>query len=255
MKNIQAHLKKIRSDAAECLVLGSLASNGKQEMFIRIAEHLNALALELETSTKIGTDGGDGPKDDDNAVFNLPPKRPQQAAWPRRVLPWMLVIVLGGTSGTLIWANSPAEKYRSFMQSKPEPAPQDNSSQAAVTLRISGEQAERELLLERMTALAKRLDNIESSLDSLKKASAETTAAISAGSAGAETKPPASESGPPPSVEEPVSTAESSTSKSENPTSLKQADAVGPPGCSQFRSFDPKSGTYVTLDGRRRQCR
>ncbi|MGA2058426.1 MAG: BA14K family protein [Bradyrhizobium sp.] len=253
MNNIQAHLKKIRSDAAECLVLGSLASDGKQEMFIRIAEHLNALALELETSTKIGTDRGDGPKDDDNAVFNLPPQRPQQpAAWPRRVLPWMLVIVLGGTSGTLIWANSPAQKYRSFMQAKPEAAPQDNSSQTELTLRLSGEQAERELLLERMTALAGRLDGIESSLDSLKKASAETTAAISAGSAGAETKSPASESGPPPSVEKP---AESSTSKSENPTSLKQADAVGPPGCSQFRSFDPKSGTYVTLDGRRRQCR
>lgn len=252
MNNIQAHLKKIRSDAAECLVLGSLASDGKQEMFIRIAEHLNALALELETSTKIGTDRGDGAKDDDNAVFNLPPQRPQQPAWPRRVLPWMLVIVLGGTSGTLIWANSPAQKYRSFMQTKPEVAPQANSSHAELTLRLSGEQSERELLLERMTALAGRLDGIESSLDSLKKASAETTAAISAGSVGAETKSPASDSGPPPSVEKP---ADSNTSKSENPTSLKQADAVGPPGCSQFRSFDPKSGTYVTLDGRRRQCR
>jgi hypothetical protein len=116
MKNIQAHLKKIRSDAAECLVLSTLATGGKQEVFIRIAEHLNALALELETSIKIGTDRVDGPKDDDNAVFNPPPKHPQQAAWPHRVLPWMLVIALAGTSGTLIWANGLAEKYRPFVQ-------------------------------------------------------------------------------------------------------------------------------------------
>jgi len=30
---------------------------------------------------------------------------------------------------------------------------------------------------------------------------------------------------------------------------------VGPPGCAQFRSFDPDSGMYTTLDGRRRRCR
>jgi hypothetical protein len=30
---------------------------------------------------------------------------------------------------------------------------------------------------------------------------------------------------------------------------------TGPPGCTQFRSFDPVSGTYTTFDGRRRQCR
>jgi hypothetical protein len=31
--------------------------------------------------------------------------------------------------------------------------------------------------------------------------------------------------------------------------------STGPPGCTQFRSFDPTSGTYTTFDGRRRQCR
>ena len=30
---------------------------------------------------------------------------------------------------------------------------------------------------------------------------------------------------------------------------------TGPPGCTQFRSFDPVSGAYTTFDGRRRQCR
>jgi hypothetical protein len=257
MKDIQTHLKKIRSDAAECLVLSSLATDGKREVFIRIAEHLNALALELETSTKIGADGGDASKLDNAAVFNLPPKGPRQAAaWtPRRMLSWMLVLILVGTSGTLIWTNSPAEKYRFFMQSKQEPTPQDNSNEA-VALRFSAEQAERKLLSARMTALTGRLDDIESSLDSLKKARDETTEALNPGFAGAaETRPPTAATSPPPSVEKPVSTTENSTLKAESPTSPKQPEAVGPPGCSQFRSFDSKSGTYVTLDGRRRQCR
>ena len=48
MKDLQAHLDKIRSDAAECLLLSSLATDGKREVFTRMAEHLNALAFELE---------------------------------------------------------------------------------------------------------------------------------------------------------------------------------------------------------------
>jgi hypothetical protein len=31
--------------------------------------------------------------------------------------------------------------------------------------------------------------------------------------------------------------------------------AIGPPGCSSFRTYDPESGTYRGYDGRRRSCR
>ena len=48
MKDIQTHLDKIRSDAAECLFLSNLVTDGKREVFARAAEHLNALASEVE---------------------------------------------------------------------------------------------------------------------------------------------------------------------------------------------------------------
>ena len=270
MTDIQTHLRKIRSDAAECLVLSNLATEGKREVFIRIAEHLNALALELETSIKTGSDGGGGSKHDGGggskqeeiAAFNVPRTDQQPAPQPRRKLPWLLAIFVGAISGALIWANSPSAIYRSFMQSKHEPTAQDTLNQAAVTLLFSGEQAERKLLLDRMTMLADRLttltgrlDDIKSSLDTLQKARAETAEPLNTGSANAEAKLPTVENAPPPPVEKPVSTAESRVSSAENPASLKPPDPVGPLGCTQFRSFDPKSGTYVTLDGRRRPCR
>jgi outer membrane biosynthesis protein TonB len=31
--------------------------------------------------------------------------------------------------------------------------------------------------------------------------------------------------------------------------------AIGPPGCTHFRTYDPESGTYRTYDGHRRSCR
>jgi len=48
MKDIQTHLDKIRSDAAECVLLGNLVTDGKREVFARTAQHLYALALEVE---------------------------------------------------------------------------------------------------------------------------------------------------------------------------------------------------------------
>ena len=253
MNDIQAHLKKIRSDAAECLVLSSLANDGKREVFLRIAEHLNALALELERSTKSGMDRGGASKHEEIAVFNVPPTDPKRTERPSRMLTWLLVLALAVIFGAVIWANNPAEKYRSFMMSKHDPT--DSSNQAAVALLISGEQAERKLLSDQVTALAVRLDDIASSLDSLKKGRAEVTEPQNTGSTGAEAKPPAAENALPPSIEKPVASAENRVSTAESSASLNQPDLVGPRGCTQFRSFDAKSGTYVTLDGRRRQCR
>jgi hypothetical protein len=261
MTDIQTHLRKIRSDAAECLVLGNLANDGKREVFIRIAEHLNALALELETSVKTGSGGGSASEHEEIAAFNLPQTDQQPAPQPRRKLPLLLVIVFGAISGALIWANSPAEIYRSFMQSKHEPTQHDTVNQSAVALLFSGEQAERKLLSDRVTMLADRLttltgrlDDIRTSLDALQKARAETAEPPNTGSTNAEAKLPAAENAPPPQVEKPAP-AESRISSAENPSFLKPPDQVGPLGCTQFRSFDPKSGTYVTLDGRRRPCR
>lgn len=49
MKDMIAHLEKLRTDAAECLLISNLATDkGKQALFARLAEHLTNLALEVE---------------------------------------------------------------------------------------------------------------------------------------------------------------------------------------------------------------
>jgi hypothetical protein len=50
MKDLQAHLKKLRADAAECKLISDLATDDqKRELFARLAEHLSVLADEIET--------------------------------------------------------------------------------------------------------------------------------------------------------------------------------------------------------------
>ena len=47
MKDMQAHLEKLRADAAECALIRDLATNpGKRALFTRLAEHLSTLASE-----------------------------------------------------------------------------------------------------------------------------------------------------------------------------------------------------------------
>jgi hypothetical protein len=182
MTGLQAHLNKIRSDAAECRLLGSLATDGKGEVFAKTAEHLNALASELEKT--IATDTADKgaraeivveprPADHEEVVVaEIAATHQQQAARPRQILPWLLVVVLGGIVAALLWANNPVKGYwssSSTLQSKPEssPPPTDEAKNAIATL-LSGEQAERKKLMDQMAALAARLDSLVTALDNLK---------------------------------------------------------------------------------------
>jgi hypothetical protein len=49
MKDYQAHLEKLRQDAAECALVRDLATDkAKREMFDRLARHLDQLADEVE---------------------------------------------------------------------------------------------------------------------------------------------------------------------------------------------------------------
>src|SRR5258708_28580954 len=101
MTDIQAHLNKIRSDAAECILLSTLVTEGKREVFARMAEHLNGLALEVERT--IAANGADAARAADRkeavaadiAATDTAAADHQQAARPRRMLPWLSVIVLG----------------------------------------------------------------------------------------------------------------------------------------------------------------
>jgi hypothetical protein len=49
MKDIQAHLEKLRVQIAECELIRDLATEPKKrELFTRLAEHFKILATELE---------------------------------------------------------------------------------------------------------------------------------------------------------------------------------------------------------------
>jgi hypothetical protein len=299
MTDMQVHLKKIRSDAAECLMLSSLATTEKREIFVKIAEHLNRLASEVERTMAIDsanvTRAEHRPEavvTDQMATENIATDSAaahhQQAARPRRLLLWLLVVVLGGIIGALFWADNPTKEYwfSSTFQSKHEtsPAPKDEIQKALATF-LSDEQAERKVLREQLSALAARVDDLVTALNDLRTARADVGRPSNKEAVGAEGKPPTAEIKPSTLEESPVRREENRNSTPENPAAAKPSDGapratdspliepvqsipilprradfdprrpiVGPHGCTQFRSFDPVSGTYTTFDGRRRQC-
>lgn len=49
MKDMQAHLEKLRTDTAECKLISDLATDpAKRELFTKLAEHYEVLATEVE---------------------------------------------------------------------------------------------------------------------------------------------------------------------------------------------------------------
>ncbi len=285
MTDMQAHLAKIRSDAAECLLLSSLVPNDKREMFVKIAEHLKDLALEVERT--IATNGikvAPAAHQPVPAVADLAAAHHQQAPRSRRILPWMLVIVAAVGAGAFLWQNKQIEHYTGLFSvlSKHEPplAPQEQAKQT-VAAQVSGEQGQRERA--ELGTLAARVDDLERALDNLKKASAEVAEVsnkepggtgekpIAAGTksstseyekeGNAASVPPAAATasgGVPPTggnpLNEPVDQVGAIGAPWEAEAGLRRA-AVGPPGCTHFRSFNAATGTYMTLEGRRRPCR
>ena len=59
MKDMQAHLEKLRLDAEECALTSKLATDAqKRELFARLAEHLMVLASEVERAIKAKANDG-----------------------------------------------------------------------------------------------------------------------------------------------------------------------------------------------------
>jgi hypothetical protein len=294
MKDIQAHLEKIRSDAAECALLGNLVTDGKREVFARVAEHLNALALAVEKT--IATAGADmapaAIREEAVAADNAAPHHHQQAVRARRILPGLLAVVSGVIIGAFLWADYPSEQHWSLanLLSKhdPLPAPRDETKQAIATL-VSGEQGERKEVMEQLGVLAAHMGNLERAVDTLKTTRAEIADPSNKEACATTDKPAIAEAKPSPPEEHPVRSEQNRNSAPDSPAAARQSDGVptaagsppvepvdqvgsiavvprpaelnprkpdvGPHGCTQFRSFDPLSGTYTTFEGRRRPCR
>jgi len=59
MRDMKAHLEKLRTDAAECALIRDLATDPvKRELFARLADHLGTLALEVEAAIAATLDRG-----------------------------------------------------------------------------------------------------------------------------------------------------------------------------------------------------
>ena len=271
MNGIHAHLSKLRSDAAECLVLSNLAPEGKGMMFTRIAEHLNALALDIEKSaTPIDLNSADIRKAEERTVLNatapettLPPRR----TYARAGLFGLAVFALGALVGmTNLGGN--AAQYRSMAPDNGQQPILEKASSQVMSDLIATEQAERKVLLDKVAALGGRLDkvdgkleafggrmdNFDHKLDSLEKATSELAKMLTTATVNPEAKATGSGGVAAPGIGKSASTAENNAALDE-PAQVKPADSIGPRGCTQFRSYDPQSGSYVTLDGRRRPCR
>ena len=55
VKDMQAQLEKLRTDAAECALIRDLATDPKKrELFTRLADHLSMLAAEVERAVAEG---------------------------------------------------------------------------------------------------------------------------------------------------------------------------------------------------------
>ena len=53
MKDMRAHLEKLRVEAAECEMIRDLATDkAKRELFDRLAQHYRVLAVEVERAIK-----------------------------------------------------------------------------------------------------------------------------------------------------------------------------------------------------------
>jgi hypothetical protein len=198
MKDIQALLDKIRSDAAECLLLGSLAVDGKREVFVKTAEHLKALASEVEKA--IATNGVDiarAENREQTIASEIAPAHHQQALRPRRTLPWFLaIVILGGIVGGIFGTNHLAKGNWSLPTSLSKSAllsnftlltkyatsastqetKLDETKQAIATV-VSGElAADRKMLIEQLGALGARIENLQKALDNQKAVRAEMAA-------------------------------------------------------------------------------
>jgi hypothetical protein len=62
MRDMTAHLEKLRTDAAECALISELSTEvNKRELFARLSRHLTVLASEVERAIALTTESEPAP--------------------------------------------------------------------------------------------------------------------------------------------------------------------------------------------------
>ena len=179
--DIQAQLKKVRSDAAECSMLSSLASDGKQEVFARMAEHLNALASEIEKTIANGIGKGahnalvpEIPPADQEETLPAPAVVHRKlAAPPLPILLGFVMVCLAGIVAAFFGTNKQGGQLPGpHSNQETSQASRDEANRAIATL-LSADQVERKMWADQMGALVARLDRLVTTLENFKTSNAE----------------------------------------------------------------------------------
>jgi hypothetical protein len=242
MGHMQAQLDKIRSDAAECRLLSTLASSEKREMFVAMAEHLNGLAVEIEKSIAAGGDAprtlsadADRPATENQATVAAdPPAAEPRRSHGRRVLPWLLVIVAAIIAGASFWAKPIQQYYLSMSHARPA------GPQAAVARRDDlpatgivnpgNQQPAMRDMQDRLSAMADRVDKLERQVTDFRKAQlATTTGTAKAAPAAAADRPADSAASKPTAPEEfssPLTTNSISQQQGSSPPAAPENSAL-----------------------------
>ena len=153
MKDMQTHLEKLRSDAAECLVVSNLATDPeKQQRFARFAEHITGLASAVQN--EVAVESANVVRAAETAVVDQ-----KQAIRYRQILPWFVVVILLAAAGAFAWPRVEKDASVTKLEAKAG-APQEGTKQAIAKF-LSAEEEKRKVLSEQLGALAARVDNLE----------------------------------------------------------------------------------------------
>jgi hypothetical protein len=125
--------------------------------------------------------------------------------------------------------------FQDLWKPKRAAAPEDGAT--PMTALMATEQREREAIFKRLSALSARIEGIEGELDKLRNSQAVVTD----------------------SSRHRIEGTDDITGSVDKPSEKTSDGTVGSASnvraaCERFRSYNAASGTYVTLDGRRRPC-
>lgn len=156
MKDIQTHLEKLRSEAAQCLVASNLTTDPeKRQLFASVAEQIPGLASAVQN--EVAVESANVVRAAETAVVDQ-----KQAIRYRQILPWFVVVILLAAAGAFAWPRVEKDASVTALEAKAEPpaAPQEGTKQAIAKF-LSAEEEKRKVLSEQLGALAARVDNLE----------------------------------------------------------------------------------------------
>lgn len=154
MKDIQTHLEKLRSEAAQCLVASNLTTDPeKRQLFASVAEQITGLATAVQN--EIAVESANVVRAAETAVEDQ-----KQAIRYRQILPWLLVVILLAAAGAFAWPRVEKDASVAALEAKAEPPAQEGTKQAIAKF-LAAEEEKRKVLSEQLGALAARVDNLE----------------------------------------------------------------------------------------------